>query len=341
MATRPARPQALTLTCLFVGIACALILTNLVGALQSWGSIAMQDAIRSALDSPPVSELGMSVERAMDLLRYAAWVGVVLTVAGLVFAVYTAMGHRVSRIMLTGLCALAAVTFAAAGLVGLLPALFASISAWSLWSSDARRWFDEVDGRIQPSPATDRPARPTLADLPGGVDPQRVVGPAPGAAPVAEAAPAPPAASGAPSTPRPVRVAVITTVISCGVVALLGALMLLVSTLGADAYRASLEEPGLARDLVRSTGVSSDEVVGLLRGSAVVWLVLSALGLVSALAAAQRRRSGSVALQSAAFATIAVSVFFIPFGVLTAAAAVVVIVQLRRPEARAWFAAAR
>jgi hypothetical protein len=34
--------------------------------------------------------------------------------------------------------------------------------------------------------------------------------------------------------------------------------------------------------------------------------------------------------------TIGLSVFFLPLGVVTGAAAIVVIVQLRRPESRAW-----
>ena len=50
--------------------------------------------------------------------------------------------------------------------------------------------------------------------------------------------------------------------------------------------------------------------------------------------------AGAVALQVVCAVTIAVSAFFLPLGVVTAGAAIVVLVQLRRPEARAWYAGA-
>jgi hypothetical protein len=269
MADRPPRPPALTLTCIFVGVGCGLLLVNLVSALSSWGSIELQDAVRDALAQEPVKELGLSMDQALDYLRYAVYVGIVLTASGAVFAVYAARGHRTSRVMLTILCGIAFVVLATLGLPGLLPS-------------------------AQPAP----------------------VGPV--------------------ARPRSVTVAVVTTFVASGVVALLGLLLLLVTTVGADAYRTALTEPGLARDLVRSSGVSADEMIELLRVSAIVWLVACVAGVVAALAVVRRVPSGGTALVVVAAVTIGLSVFFLPLGVVTGAAAIVVIVQLRRPESRAW-----
>ncbi len=248
MADRPPRPPALTLTCIFVGVGCGLLLVNLVSALSSWGSIELQDAVRDALAQEPVKELGLSMDQALDYLRYAVYVGIVLTASGAVFAVY-------------------------AGPV-----------------------------------ATTTPTHPSAQPAPVG--------------PVAR--------------PRSVTVAVVTTFVASGVVALLGLLLLLVTTVGADAYRTALTEPGLARDLVRSSGVSADEMIELLRVSAIVWLVACVAGVVAALAVVRRVPSGGTALVVVAAVTIGLSVFFLPLGVVTGAAAIVVIVQLRRPESRAW-----
>ena len=136
------------------------------------------------------------------------------------------------------------------------------------------------------------------------------------------------------------RIAVVTTVAACALVGTFGLLALLVSTLGADAYRSALDQPGTAQDLLRSSGIDADELIDLLRISSTVWLALSAAGLAAALAAARRVAAGAVALQVVCAVTIAVSAFFLPLGVVTAGAAIVVLVQLRRPEARAWYAGA-
>lgn len=342
MADRPPRPQALTLTCIFVGVGSGLLLVSLVSTLSTWGSIELQDAVRDALATEPLQEAGIGLDQALDALRYAAYVGVVLTASAAVFAVYVARGHRASRIMLTVLCGLAFLVFAALGLPGLLPAAFAGMCGWSLWTPDARRWFDQLDGRA-------------VADLPAGArsratDPHAPMPPS--STPEAPAqAEYPSAGTGAPTVvsdaparvaarPRSVSVAVITTVVSCALVGFFGLVALLVSTIGADAYRAALEQPGMAQDWLRASGVDADQVIGLLRLSSALWLALSVVGAAAAVATAKRVHAGAVALQLVAVLTVVVSVFFLPLGIVTAAAAVVVWVQVRRPDARAWLARA-
>lgn len=338
----PPRPPALLLTCIFVGVGSGLLLVELVSLLSEWGSIALQDAVRDALRQEPARELGISVDQALVGLRYAAYAGVALAASGLVFAIYTARGHRSSRVLLTVLLGLAFLVFASLGLAGLLPAVFAGVSAWSLWTPEVRRWFDQVDGRTsapalagaaagRSDPFASRTPTPVDADAPAGVD-----------APAAQSSadPAAPAPVGSTQAPRSVRTALLTTIIACSVVGLFGLVTLLVSTLGADAYRSALTQPGLAQDMLRSSGIDADQVVSLLRVSSVVWLAASAAGLASALVAARRVAAGVVALQVVSAATLVISLFYLPLGIVTIVAAVVVLVQLRRPESRAWFSRA-
>jgi hypothetical protein len=335
MAARPARPPALTLTCVFVGVGCALILLDLVSTLSSWGSIELQDAVRDALAQEPFREAGIGLDQALDYLRYAAYLAVVLAASGLVFAVYTARGHRASRICLTVLCGLAFLTFAAIGLAGLLPAAFAGVCAWSLWTPDARRWFDQLDGR-----AVVAPASAAASARPGGPQDPFATHPASTSAQPVEAVPA--AAAPAPVTPsvrpRSISTAVVVTVVSCLVVGFLGVVMLLVSTVGADAYREALTEPGLAQDMLRASGIDAERVIELLRISAAVWLVLCAAGLGAAAATARRTSAGATALRVVAIVTIVASVVFLPLGAVSIGLAIVVLVQLSKPEARAWLA---
>ncbi len=335
MAARPARPPALTLTCVFVGVGCALILIDLVSTLSSWGSIELQDAVRDALAQEPFREAGIGLDQALDYLRYAAYLGVVLAASGLVFAVYTARGHRASRICLTVLCGLAFLTFAAIGFAGLLPAAFAGVCAWSLWTPDARRWFDQLDGR---APAA--PAGAAAASLrPGGSQDPFAAHPASSdVTPVAEERVGVPGTSTPSGRPRSVSTAVVVTVVSCLVVGFLGVVMLLVSTVGADAYRDALTQPGLGQDMLRASGLDAERVVQLLRISAAVWLVLCAAGLAAAAATARRASAGGTALRVVAIATLVASVPFLPLGLVSGGLAIVVLVQLSRPESRAWLA---
>jgi hypothetical protein len=350
MADRPPRPQALTLTCVFVGVGCALLLLNLVTALSSWGSIALQDAVRDALEREPARELGLTMDQALDYLRYAAYVGVVLTASGAVFAVYAARGHRVSRIMLTVLCGIAFLVFASLGLAGLLPAAFAGVCAWSLWTPEARRWFDQVDGREVPAVAgaTRRPdaalpsATPTAhpsAQHPSAQDPSGqppASGPVGRAVTTQEPATRPPGTS-ATERPRSVTTAVLVTVLSCAVVALFSLLALGAVTLGADFYRTAMEQQGTS-GVFQLSDAEIDRAFALLRIVAPIWLLVSVAGLVAAILTARRSRLGARLLLVLSAVTIGVSVAGLPLGVVTIGLAVLVIVQLNRPDAKAWLA---
>ncbi len=338
MAAAPPRPPALTLTCVFVGVGSMLLLFELMGLLNDWGSVELQEAVRDGLEAEPLASAGIGLEQALGWLRWVAYAGIVVATCGIVFAIYTARGHRASRVLLTALCALAAFTFAAGGLAGLLPAIFAAVCGTSLWTPEARQWFDALAGK-EPAVAAGAPAAAARsgADPFAPTTPTSATAGAPSGTPAdadAEQASAPTGAAA--HRPKAVRTAATITLVACGLVGTAGLLTLLAGTVGADAYRASLEQPGMARDLLEGSGLSADEIVAMLRWASVTWLVMSLLGAAAAIATLRRVRAGVVLLRLTCVLTVAVSVLFLPVGVVTAAAAVVVFLQLRRDEVGAW-----
>ena len=340
MATAPPRPPAVTLTCVLLAVGCGLLLVQLTSVLGSWGSIEMQDGLRTLADDARLRDLGIGLDQLLDLARWLVYAAIAFAACGAVFAVYTVRGHRTSRLMLTILCGVAAFAFATLGLGGILPAAFAAMCAFSLWSPDARRWFDAVDGRAARPPLS-APAAPVQPH----VHPSEPVAPGPQQQAVASPAPLatypgavpPPVRTG--GRPRAVTVPVVVTLVSSGVVALLGAVNLLVSTVGADLFREAMQQPGLGQDFMRMAGTDVEEMLTTARWTSAVWLVLGLAGLAAAAATARRSRAGVVALSGLCGLTVAGAIVFFPLGIVTAGLAIWVLVQLRHPDARAWFAA--
>ncbi len=156
------------MACVFVGLTSVIVFGSLTSALSNWGSIELQDAVRDALRDPALDGVNLSVAEVVEWLRRAAYVVVFLSIAGVVFAVFAARGHRGSRIYLTVMCGLAFVGFVVVGgLAGLLPAALAVVCATQLWSADSRAWFDAKNG-VNPAPPADpfAAAGPVLHLLP-------------------------------------------------------------------------------------------------------------------------------------------------------------------------------
>ena len=127
------------MACVFIGLTSLIVFFSLTSALSSWGSIALQDAVRDVLKDPAFSSTSVTVAEVLRWLRWAAYGVVVVSIAGIVFAVFTARGHRASRIWLTVMCGLSFVGFVAVGgLAGLLPAALSVVCATQLWSPDSR-----------------------------------------------------------------------------------------------------------------------------------------------------------------------------------------------------------
>lgn len=339
------RPPALTIACVFIGVASGLLLGSVVSVLGSWTSIDTQESIRGAMDEAVLRDVGVSVETAV---RWARWVliGIVpLAVAGIVFAVFAVRGHRSSRWFLTALCGLGTIVMVSGGLVGLLPAAMLFLCAFTIWSPDSRRWFDAVNGRAVAVPAGPAPQ-------PGVHPAAKVQGPAinvPTYDPATQTyatqeapAPAPPRDPRATPVvdgsrrPRALDIAAWTTIGASAIVILGSAMGLLVSTLGADVYRDAAQESSMMGDLVRDSGVSIDTLLTYMRWLTGVSLVVSLLGLAAGVGALTGRRAALIFLWIMAGATIALSLASFPVGIPTGIAAVVVLVQSLKPEVRAW-----
>lgn len=323
MPEAPRRPTPVTLACLFVGFSSLLVIVNLMAALSDWGSISMQDGLEDVLTTEPVASLNLTMDQLLGYLRIAAQVVIVLAVATGVLAIYAARGHEPSRWVLSGLLVLTAITFAASGVAGLLPGLLAAVCVSALWSRDARRWFAEKNGRAVPEQAGARAevtAGPPATDLFAEV-------------PAAQADVPPP---GPTQRPRSLELAVWLTVGFSAMTVLAGLLGLVAITAGADAYRQALEEPGFAQDLMRGSGWTTDAMITFLRVAMISWVVLGVLGLAAALWARTGRRAGVVTLFAMCVVTLVAAVLFLPLSLFSGIAAVVAMVQLNKPETRAW-----
>ena len=135
------------------------------------------------------------------------------------------------------------------------------------------------------------------------------------------------------------RIALGFTMVPSAMALLLGGFMLLAVTVGGDSLRASMDEPGVVRELLSASDTSVDEMLDLALTLSILWVVLSVAALVAAAAASRGSRAGRTVLLVCAVLTLPLSALALPFGVATGAAAIVVITQLLKPEAKAWFSA--
>lgn len=339
MPDAPPRPPSLTMACLFVAIASAMVLIELVAVLSSWTSLDVQDALREGLRDPMLQDLGISTDRMIEVLRVAAYAFVPVAAAGLVFSIYAMRGHRTSRVILTVLCGFGFFVFAATGIAGILPAALLLASGFMLWSRDARRWYALKNGSplpaesavaARPDPFATRPGTPptTQQQLPAAVAPRpEFVHPA--------AAPVDPAA--ADRRPTGVLVAGIVTVIGSLSTLGFGLLMLAVSTVGETAFRQAVRDSEFMSDYLRSANISVDTMLQIYLVGGIVLVVLGVLGSVAGALLLARRRVGLHATRVMCVVTLLASVPTVPLGLVTGGAAVYVLVLLLKPVNVAWF----
>lgn len=339
--TRPARPPSLLVTCLYLG---GVFVVQLITALVLVGDLSTAEGQQRVDRQIGWFEGGgTSFAEAQSIYQAILTVLAVLAGMGVVFAVYAARGHHVSRVMLTVLAVVMLVA-AVAGLLGdgffvVTLGIVGVVFAAQLWTVVVRSWFRQLAGKPPLAlPAT--PAKP-VAPVPAAVTPHPVVPPPPPPSAFGPGHPGVP--FGGPTTeplPRSVSIATWTTLIGSIVAAGLAAMFLL-STLVIGDYDKAIAQGGAVADLVRGSEDEFNDAIRLLRVVCGITIALSAGGVVAAVRVLRTRRSGDVML----FVMAAVTVIFalaiapsFPFGLPWGAAAIVVIFQLRTPEARAWFA---
>lgn len=333
------RPRSVTLGCVYGGLGGLLTTVVLFETLQGWGSIEMQESLRAGLE-----QVGADVDLASILpaLRWVVMGLLVAAIAATVFAFYAARGHQASRIGLSVLAGGAALTFVLSGLAGLLPAVLSALVVYLLWSAPAREWYAVVNGRTPLSLGT-APSVPT--SVPHAQAPSTAEAPHRQSTAVAET-PRPPAYDPAQypqhgpvasARPRAVTIAFAVAWAGHALGAALSGLVLLVLVALRDEVVAQYESNDVLAGQLRQAGVSAEQMVNLGAGLFGAWTVISLVGLAVTAWAATRRPSGRWALVVMSVVAAGAAAFGLPMGLVWMIGAIVVIVQLSKPEAKAWF----
>lgn len=134
------RPQRLLTACLYLGLICAFQVINVFVELGDWDSIEGQARVKSFTD--PLLREGMSVGDAELALRVLLGFVALVGASGVVFAIYTALRHAASRVLLSGVGSLIALYCLAQG--SIITAIQGGIVVFcliQLWSADVRAWF--------------------------------------------------------------------------------------------------------------------------------------------------------------------------------------------------------
>lgn len=345
----PPRPRQVTFAGWMIIIGSLLVVVTVVEVISGLRSLETREAVEAFLAEPPGNGLGIGVETVLQVLHVSAMVTAGCATAAAVLGWHALQRNRGARIGLTVL----AVPLFFAGVVtgGFLSSMVAAASLL-LWLQPARDWFDGKEPRPAPEPAhhaatpTDQGVGPGAGEPPAPAEPRAVQGF--GDRPTWEhgAALPPHGDRAAAPVPAPTRrpdavvVAAITTWVFAG--------FALLSTVVSMAVLAS--EPDTLLDEIRrqnpevfeqgvteSLLVSTTFVVGVL---VVVW---SLGAVVSAAMVLARRPWAGLALQVFAGLTALLCFVgaFVTFALaLPALAGVAVFGLMRRPDVRAWLAAA-
>src|SRR5690606_12149120 len=271
-------------------------------------------------------------------------------IAATVFSVYAARGHQASRIGLTVLAGLAAVTFVFSGVAGVLPAVLGALIVYLLWSAPAREWFAVVNGKTplslgaEPSvsaASSPPPPAPAVAphrqDSPTGQAPSSYA-PAPASYNPSQhpqhAAPAPTPAAG---RPRAVTMALLIAGIGSALGAVFSGLVLVVLLALRDQVVEQYSTSGTLQRQLDQAGVTADQMVTLGAWLFGVWVAVSVAGVIATAWAATGRNSGWWALLVATVVMAVTATIGLPLGLLWLVGGIIVVVQLLKPEAKAWF----
>ena len=305
----PPRPPLLVTVFTYIGVVCAIQCVTAASAVSTWTSIGGQKDRKSLIDA--LVRSGLS--RGTAETSYRTFLIVIAGVAAMcvVLAIYTAKSHRTSRIVLTVLAVFVAAYCAIGPFFSQVQAIFLLLCIAQLWSGELRRYFRGE----APVVRTPRPA-PVAA-----VTPQAQVGP-----------PAAPRQV----LPHPISIAAWTGFIASLLVTAFCALMLFAfAVIGGD-YDRVLRESKRTANMVRDSGMDVDTLFLVSTIVAAVLFVLGVIGLLASIALLTGRRQGGIALLVMAAVSAVVSIVGFPFGIPWTVAAIVVIVQLRKPESRAW-----
>lgn len=322
------RPTKLVSACVFLAAIFAVVGVRVLLTAAEWNTTEGQERVQHQIES--FQRGSMSYAEAESAYRLYLGALAFFALAGIVFAIYAIRGHRSSRVWLTIFGALLGIGSVIAGsFLSILLGVMALMFTLQLWTPEVRAHFARSREVAGGAPETTQ--RP---------DPFAVRPPSEVSAPIAPHPVGPPVAyapHGRTHMPKPVNMALLIALIGSGVTAAFSGLAVLGLTFFGDEYERELERPGAMQDMIRDSGWEANGLMRLMLVLCAIWLVLSLLGLCAAALAYARRPVGRLLLQVMAGLTIVASAAGLPIGLATAAAAIVVLVQLAKPEARAWF----
>jgi hypothetical protein len=148
---RSARPPRLVTTCAYLGVIGLFQVVQALVVLLGWYSASGEDQVKRFTD-PLVTD---GIDRGDAEMVYRIYLGILAFLAAsvLVFAVYTAMGQAVSRIMLTITASLMALLGTTQGsFLSILLSVVTLTCVLQLWNADVRRWFALLAGKEEPAP---------------------------------------------------------------------------------------------------------------------------------------------------------------------------------------------
>lgn len=327
------RPPTLAGACVYLGALSAIIAIRAITLVSSWNADSRAEEFDRVLDV--IRDLGASQAGAETGFKVFLTVVAVLAACGVVFAIYTARGDRPSRIGLSvtiGFVGLMSfLGFLGGGIFFAMVGALAAVFSTRLWTGEIRTYFRTLAGHAPPPPKVQ--AVPVPEQQPTAYQ-QPAAGEQPVAYPPYQAYQQPGASD---RMPKSVSIAAWTTFIGSVIVASVSALGLLSLGLVGNDYEQMMRDSPLSDDFISSSGMTYDELYRSSMTILGVCLALSLGGLAASTLALVKKHSGGVFLFVMAVVTILVSIPFTLFGVPWAAAAIVCIVQLRKPEARAWF----
>lgn len=340
------RPPLLAGACFYLGMLAAIMAVRAVTVVSSWNGDNRASEFTGTLDA--LRDAGLGAAGAETAYKSFLTVIAVLAASGAVFAVYTARGDRASRVGMTVVIGISGV-MSFAGLLG-GTFFFAMVGALAvvflarLWTGEIRTYFRTLAGQAPAvAPPTSAPVDPFADPLrhpaasvagsqtavqepatqapPVQVPPVPTYGPPPGREPL----------------PTSVSIAVWTTFIGSITAAGISAMMLIaIVGLGVD-YDTVVAQGGPGVDMIRNSESDFDDALRYIVVISSIAVVLGVGGLLAAIRVLVTRRSGDVLLFVMTVVTIIVSVIAFPLGIPWTVAAIVALVQLRRPEAKRWF----
>ena len=373
------RPRQTTFAGGMIVLGSVFLLLTVWESVTGLRGIESRESVEEFVSEPPGSDLGLTVEGTLQILRGVATVAGVCAAVAAVLGVYALRGHRPARI---GLSVLAVPLFLSGIVAGGFMSSIVAVAIALLWVSPSREWFrgDPIPDRTPPEaprPPVWPPPPPHegSSDSPGSgpaAGGQGATGapegqPGPGAQPAAgpqagpgvqtgwpgqqTATPDRPAQYGSwpslPSTPtsdrRPegVTLAFVLTLVSAGLVLLLTGISVVVMAVSPDLMweEVQRQQPDLADQGV-TQGLLQTTTYAM-GGFLILW---AAAAIVLAFLTLRRNRGAARALAASAAASAVLCVigtFASLLLALPAFASIITVAALRRPDVRAWLAGPR